>query len=764
MVGAAGEGGSGAGGAGTAGGAGQAGAAGSGATGGGAGAGGSTGASGSGGMAGAAGSSGAGGMISCPPGTADCDADPASRCETPLNTLENCGGCKIVCELAHAGESCEAGSCMFTGCEAGFHDCDMDASNGCETDIHTASDCGGCGTLCALAHASAACDAGVCELAACDPGWGDCDGELANGCETELNRLASCGGCGAACDYPNASETCDTGVCRLGACDAKWGDCDNDPTSGCETPLTTLENCGACGVVCDIPGAGESCATGTCEPSSCQAGLGDCDGNTGNGCETSLATLQNCGGCGLACDLANAGESCPDGTCSFEACDPGFGDCDGNTGNGCETSLATLQNCGACAVACGFPNAGASCDSGSCSFAGCNADFGDCDGNTGNGCETSLTTTSDCGSCGVGCAFPNASATCSGGSCSFGACVGGFADCDGSSTNGCEIELTSDDANCGGCGVACIGQQACVGGSCVCQPDCRGGAECGNDGCSGSCGSCGALETCNSMHRCVCQYQTCGSTCCGVGESCVAGRCQPPALDVLDLTVSLSRNFNGPAIAGVPVIYTATIRNSGTVPVPATKARIRLTGEAMGREYSVPALSPGQTHDAARMHTWTMFGQLVAVNATADSGNAVMETNESNNSDVLGHAIDPQTDLLAESFFSFPPPPFAPGTRVTFVARFRNAGSGRSGPHMSAIRVGSEADPPLDAVPILNPGQVHQVLREWIAGSDSGGGGSGGPGMGAGGSGPAPEARAIADYPNEVDETRENNNTRTMSF
>lgn len=48
----------------------------------------------------------------------------------------------------------------------------------------------------------------------------------------------------------NATRTCDAMTCGF-ECDTDWGDCDGDPTNGCETDLTsTPANCGTCGNAC----------------------------------------------------------------------------------------------------------------------------------------------------------------------------------------------------------------------------------------------------------------------------------------------------------------------------------------------------------------------------------------------------------------------------------------------------------------------------------------------------------------------------------
>src|ERR1043165_3914032 len=44
----------------------------------------------------------------------------------------------------------------------------------------------------------------------------------------------------------------------------------------------------------------------------------------------------------------------------------------------------------------------------------------------------------NCGGCGIGCVGPQSNAACEAGMCTLGTCELGFADCDGASANGCE--------------------------------------------------------------------------------------------------------------------------------------------------------------------------------------------------------------------------------------------------------------------------------------------------------------------------------------
>src|SRR6185503_18753544 len=197
------------------------------------------------------------------------------------------------------------------------------------------------------------------------------------------------------------------------------GDCDGNPANGCETNTqTSINSCGTCNHVCPPAGGTPNCVAGVCGVSTCNPGLGDCDGDSANGCETSLNTLTNCGACGSTCNLTNASESCPSGTCTLGACSSGFANCDGVSTNGCEVNTnSSIANCGSCGSACSSANGTASCSLGACSIA-CDPGFGNCDSNVSNGCETNTQTNLlNCGTCGTQCQNPNGSTVCSAGSC-----------------------------------------------------------------------------------------------------------------------------------------------------------------------------------------------------------------------------------------------------------------------------------------------------------------------------------------------------------
>ncbi|HKU39739.1 MAG TPA: C-type lectin domain-containing protein [Polyangiales bacterium] len=308
---------------------------------------------------------------------------------------------------------------------------------------------------CAAPHSESVCQSGQCLVTQCLAGYRDCDQTALTGCEVAPEDVNHCGACGHVCRIADASAVCSNGVCVVGSCDSGFADCDHDGRT-CETNTKTLDDCGGCGVACaNVPNAVPSCATGSCAVGSCKAGFGDCDGDPKNGCEQSLDTLQHCGGCNLACSKA----SCGGGVCTAADCSamPGRADCDGDEAS-CEIDLRSdPNNCGACGSKCQFsagvtPHATLGCTASGCQ-ANCDAGYGDCDGNYANGCEQPLNTLNHCGACRTGCSIANATASCSTGSCQVSTCNTDWADCD-SDKKSCETQLNSP-SHCGSCTTVC---------------------------------------------------------------------------------------------------------------------------------------------------------------------------------------------------------------------------------------------------------------------------------------------------------------------
>lgn len=304
----------------------------------------------------------------------DCGAGSCcgGACKATDSDPVNCGLCGYTCNFPHGVPACRAGVCALDGCQDGYSDCDKDPRDGCE--VATRSDvmqCGACGVACQLPNASPLCIVGRCAIGACNTGYRNCDGVDANGCEIDSNADAdNCGNCGAACArIPHATAGCKVGACVVAACDAGFANCDKMDGNGCEVDVTSsVKDCGACGNACPAPAnLVITCTAGVCGKGGCVQGYADCDANPANGCEAKLsADPRNCGACGVVCMGmgANAVAGCNNGVCGL-ACNVGFGDCDGNAGNGCEKDLrADPVNCGACGKVC--PNNQPVCAKGVC--------------------------------------------------------------------------------------------------------------------------------------------------------------------------------------------------------------------------------------------------------------------------------------------------------------------------------------------------------------------------------------------------------------
>ena len=364
--------------------------------------------------------------------------------------------------------------------------------------------CGQCGKICTAANGYPACNAGICGIAYCLGTHADCDGLYATGCEYAISGFQTdpnhCGNCDQHCSYQNAAALCEFWNCKRGACNAGFSDCNELPSDGCEYAnpgfQTDPNHCGSCTNKC---APGFTCKTGTCSLSTCPSGFSDCNGASGDGCEYANSGFQtdlnNCGGCGLACQPAHATGACSAGSCRVGSCNSGFTDCNGLSGDGCEYATSGFQtdlaNCGGCGKSCAPAHATGQCAAGTCSIKTCTAGFDDCNGVASDGCEYATsgfqTDLANCGGCGRSCAPAHATGVCGGGQCSIGVCSSGFVDRDQDPANGCEYVCTptaANDTTCNGVDDDCNGKAddgytpvQCGIGACVASSTCTGGNE-----------------------------------------------------------------------------------------------------------------------------------------------------------------------------------------------------------------------------------------------------------------------------------------------
>lgn len=304
----------------------------------------------------------------CQPGRVTCPDSPF-LCGVDLSSDdENCGSCGHRCPTlgaVNAVTKCVEGECKL-GCSTARMDCNGLAEDGCEVDVtRDAKNCGLCGNAC---PANFACSSGECVC----------------------NIPDSCGACGDVCppdeeppfpDEWNMMRSCVSGACNVPVCAQFFADCNldsgNPASDGCETNVSSdPKNCGGCGVEC---GAEEYCMVIDQRPT--------CVCPCGASCFSLSDDIDNCGACGFACpgdarsvkmtttpngdpDPAHGKPVCVTGICDYK-CSANWGDCDGNIDNGCETDLRRdPHNCGACGVRCEGVE-GQACIDGQCAMQEC---------------------------------------------------------------------------------------------------------------------------------------------------------------------------------------------------------------------------------------------------------------------------------------------------------------------------------------------------------------------------------------------------------
>lgn len=288
----------------------------------------------------------------------------------------------------------------------------------------------------------------------------------------------------------DTSTTSDTGTTKCAsdetACDGVCVKTSSDPA-----------NCGKCGKAC---GTDETCAGGAC---ACATGKTKC----GSTCTDTASDVANCGTCGKACA---GGEACSEGKC-YPPCPTGQTRC----GATCVDTDADTKNCGTCGKACAT---GEACNSGSCGVA-CDYPTKAC----GGSCVNVAFDANNCGDCGKKCeSGPNGTAGCTSSSCVL-TCATGFGNCDDKASTGCEVNLGTDDKNCGVCGKACTTAETCLSGKCECK---TGNLRCGGvcvdvtsdaNNCGACAKVCATTEACSSS-ACVCKSGL--TRCPSVGGAC----------------------------------------------------------------------------------------------------------------------------------------------------------------------------------------------------------------------------------------------------
>ena len=178
-------------------------------------------------------SSGKCNQLTCIQGFADCNGDlgkpDTDGCEVNVERHigdglidpEHCGACNKKCDPGVECMRLTKGD-VVCGCRANETRCQT-PGNEC-IDISTdPNHCGLCNHACPFVnlrgvHQVATCVSGICGTE-CEPGWADCNGNPADGCETNVSHDgANCGACGNRCNSA-LGQPCVEGRCLTAECD-----------------------------------------------------------------------------------------------------------------------------------------------------------------------------------------------------------------------------------------------------------------------------------------------------------------------------------------------------------------------------------------------------------------------------------------------------------------------------------------------------------------------------------------------------------------
>lgn len=139
---------------------------------------------------------------------------------------------------------------------------------------------------------------------------------------------------GQLCGYDWFGHTCYTPQPPPPQCDAGAKRCLSSTVETCKSGEWQAET--TCPYVCMDGGC-----TGVCKPFSAR-----CRGETIQICSSTGEYLDS-----TTCSNPHGQTACDAGAC-YPTCSPGFGDCNRNTADGCETDLSSRDNCGGCDHVC----------------------------------------------------------------------------------------------------------------------------------------------------------------------------------------------------------------------------------------------------------------------------------------------------------------------------------------------------------------------------------------------------------------------------
>ncbi len=274
-------------------------------------------------------------------------------CECEKNSTENCGKHGNVCKNEEFMGSdlikvleCKNEKCHIVACVDEAH---LGKKND-RCVKNTEKECGHYNVDCTTrdGYKSVACvyknddeiDGYVCEITECKTEYhfynGNCEANMPEHCNDHETKCTP--------DKPFCSYSESKGMYECAAaCAEGLSPCNNE----CVDVKTNSSHCSGCNINCHSQITNSDrvdCVDGVCVVQSCTSGFHVYD----NACEAD--TIEHCGVERETCSEAEHSNSiCSDGMCDI-VCEDGFGDCDNNQENGCETQYETygLKSCSDC--------------------------------------------------------------------------------------------------------------------------------------------------------------------------------------------------------------------------------------------------------------------------------------------------------------------------------------------------------------------------------------------------------------------------------
>lgn len=135
----------------------------------------------------------------------DCDGSVDEGCACANGTTRPCPGNVDTGDCVAGTQTCVSGA--WASC-VGAVGPTAEVCDGRDNDCDTVIDGADANASCGLAsNATLACTAGACGIQSCATGFRNCDGAIANGCETDIRTNRShCGSCGSPCGFDRVCE------------------------------------------------------------------------------------------------------------------------------------------------------------------------------------------------------------------------------------------------------------------------------------------------------------------------------------------------------------------------------------------------------------------------------------------------------------------------------------------------------------------------------------------------------------------------------